>query len=565
MQKILNLIKAHKIISSIILIVVIFAGYSLYKKTHATTGKVSYVTQPATTDTVVVSVSGTGQVSAENKIDLKPGGSGQTTAGLTAVNVKQGDQVKAGEVIATVDEKNNNVALTQARASLQSAQASYDKLKAGLTGVDLQTVQLSVTEAQQALNKAQDDYNTTVTEQQQAVSKALSNFLNADLTAEPINSTTTVTPTITGAYSDTVQGTYTINILQTPEGFNYTVSGLGTESGLITAGIPQPIGSGLYITFSSTTGLGSNNGWTIEIPNAKSTSYISNQYTYNSALQSQTDALASAKDNVTSAQNALTSAQLSLSSKTAPPTDADVASSQAQIAQAEASLASAEVNYDNNIIKSPFDGVVAQLNNQPGDQVNSSTVIATIITNQQLAVMPLNEIDAVKVQVGQKANLTFDAINGLNIAGQVAEIDTIGTVSQGVVTYTAKVAFDSQDSRIKPGMSVTAAIITNVATDVLTVPNSAVKSNANGSYVQILVNGKPQDKPVQVGISNDTETQITSGLNPGDQIITQTISSSPAATTSRTTTGSIIPGLGGGGGGGRVFINGGGGGAAKGN
>ena len=100
-----------------------------------------------------------------------------------------------------------------------------------------------------------------------------------------------------------------------------------------------------------------------------------------------------------------------------------------------------------------------------------------LITKQKIAEISLNEVDAAKVKVGQKVTLTFDAIDGLSITGEVSEIDALGTVSQGVVTYGVKIAFDTQDERVKSGMSVSAAIITDVKQNVLLVPNAAVKSN----------------------------------------------------------------------------------------
>src|SRR6185369_12071403 len=132
--------------------------------------------------------------------------------------------------------------------------------------------------------------------------------------------------------------------------------------------------------------------------------------------------------------------------------------------------ASAQTNYSNNIIIAPFDGVIAKLSLQRGDQASASTAVATLVTKQQIAQISLNEVDAVNVKQDQKATMTFDAIDGLSMTGKVVEIDTIGTVSQGVVSYSAKVALDTQDDRIKPGMSVNVSIITDVAPDVLAVP-----------------------------------------------------------------------------------------------
>ena len=153
----------------------------------------------------------------------------------------------------------------------------------------------------------------------------------------------------------------------------------------------------------------------------------------------------------------------------------------------------------------------------------------------------------------------------LTIAGQVIDIDNLGTVSQGVVSYGVKIAFDTQDDRIKPGMSVSAAIITDTKTDALLVPNSAVKSQGDNYYVEILdVSGEnsqqnnsgsqgvtsptlPKNQSVEIGASNDSMTEIVSGLKEGDKVVTQTTTSSATTKTTTTTKSSnskiSIPGL----------------------
>jgi multidrug efflux pump subunit AcrA (membrane-fusion protein) len=130
----------------------------------------------------------------------------------------------------------------------------------------------------------------------------------------------------------------------------------------------------------------------------------------------------------------------------------------------------------------------------------------------------------------------------------VAEIDSVGTVSQGVVTYNVKMSFDTQDDRVKPGMSVSAAIITDIKQDILVVPNSAVKSQSGMSYVEMFdmplpapVDGligsiskiAPNKIPVEVGLANDSDTEITSGIKEGDEIVTRTIL--PSASTKTAT------------------------------
>jgi multidrug efflux pump subunit AcrA (membrane-fusion protein) len=189
-----------------------------------------------------------------------------------------------------------------------------------------------------------------------------------------------------------------------------------------------------------------------------------------------------------------------------------------------------------------------------------------MITNQHLASITLNELDATKIVIGQKATLTYDALPDLSIAGQVSEVDAIGTVSQGVASYNIKIAQLTQDDRIKPGMSVTASIITNVASDVLILPSSAVKTQGTQKYVETLPNAvtsatsgtstsssTPINVPVTVGATNDTQSEITSGLNEGDSVVSRTISSTTTTSTGTTTGTGAAAGARGGGGGVRVF------------
>jgi len=567
------LIKNHKIAAALIAVVVLGGGYGWYKKAKGSTAAQTYVTEAAQLTTITSSVTGSGQVSEQNKVDVKPTGSGQ----LVSVGVNQGDKVAAGQIIATIDERNASLSLAQAKTQLESAQAAYDKLAAGLTSADQQINQAQLDAAQNSLNNAQTAYNNTVKAQQLAVSKAYGQLLNTSLAAVPaaINSSS-ATIAISGAYTGTAQGQYVLTIFATGSGPEIGISGLESiPPAAPTRGVPQALGTkGLFMTVSTTGTLNPNDTWTISLPNAQSSSYLSDNNAYQSALQAQTQAVADAQQAIKTAQINLEQAQATYNQKLEPPAQADLDSAKAQISAAQAQLQSAEIAYDNNIIRAPFDGVVAVLNNHKGDQVSSADTIATIITNEQIAELSLNEVDVSKVKVGQKAIMTFDAIDGLSLTGKVAQIDTIGTVTQGVVTYAVKVSFDSQDDRVKPGMTVNTEIITDVVTDALAVPNAAVKTQGGNAIVQVLdSNGKPQPKTVQVGISNDTLTQIVSGLNVGDQVVTQTINSNAKTTTAAQSgaSGLRIPGIGGGAGagGGGGFGGAGrgnfGGGAARGN
>jgi len=216
-------------------------------------------------------------------------------------------------------------------------------------------------------------------------------------------------------------------------------------------------------------------------------------------------------------------------------TDLEKRSYQLSISQAQASVTDIESSISDCTVKAPFDGSIAKMNVSVGDETTSSTSMATIISSHSMAQLTFNEVDVAKIKVGQKSTLTFDAIDDLSLTGTVADVDTMGTVSSGVVSYNVTIAFDTEDSRIKPGMSVTANIILENKSDVVVVPNTAIKTSGDISYVEVFENNSkavdgaviesstvPTKKEIVAGLSDDTNTEITSGLVVGDIIITKT-------------------------------------------
>jgi RND family efflux transporter MFP subunit len=255
-------------------------------------------------------------------------------------------------------------------------------------------------------------------------------------------------------------------------------------------------------------------------------SYITKVNSDLSAVQTAITNIENAKDSATTDELNLKSAELAVS-------------------QAHDNYINAQKDLANTVIRAPFDGTVAAVPVESGDDVTTGTTVATMITKDKVADISLNEIDVSKVQVGQKATLTFDAINGLTATGEVTEVGLLGTVSQGVVNYTVKINLDNPDPRIKSGMSVTASIVTDSVQSVISVPTSAIKTQRDGSYVEILDNVQtnsrgpvtsatpPRLVKVTLGLSNDDSTQITSGLNEGDKYVVSTIAAASGPSSSQ--------------------------------
>jgi membrane fusion protein, macrolide-specific efflux system len=242
--------------------------------------------------------------------------------------------------------------------------------------------------------------------------------------------------------------------------------------------------------------------------------------------------------------------------------EASVESAQQSVISAQADLVNQKSNAAERRVVSPIDGTVNAVNVKNGDDLSKlssgNTRQVPIIIGDlgtMKAQVQVNEVDIANVLIGQKAMLKLDAVDGLEASGKVEKMDSLGTSDQGVVTYNVTVGFDFLDERVKPEMSVSASIITDVKQDVLMVPSSAVKSQGRNVYVEVLNGATPEQKSVTVGASNSTNTEIVSGLSEGEKVVTQTINSGTssssatngASSANRSSGGLRIPGLGGGG------------------
>lgn len=251
--------------------------------------------------------------------------------------------------------------------------------------------------------------------------------------------------------------------------------------------------------------------------------------------------------------------------------EADYKNQQQVIAQAQSSLSSSWLSYlqNSSTIVAPTSGIVSNLTVAEGVSITSSSNTSNSISSQKMgkvtvlgahlqATVNLSEIDAVKVKPGQKVTLTLDAFPGKTFTGKVLIVDTNGSVSSGVTTYPAVISFDDAEADIYPNMAVTAKIITNVKNNVIVVPSGAVQTTNGLQTVRVLINGQETTEDVTVGNSSDTQTEITSGINEGDTVVTGVVNSAPQTTSGTTSIfgGSFGGARGGFGGGAAVRIQG---------
>jgi multidrug efflux pump subunit AcrA (membrane-fusion protein) len=181
---------------------------------------------------------------------------------------------------------------------------------------------------------------------------------------------------------------------------------------------------------------------------------------------------------------------------------------------------------ENAVIVAPFDGVIATVKVKEGDVLSSvnyatTTIIELIDPSQMELKTKVDEVDIPSVKLGQKAIIKLDALPDLELEGTVTAISLLPIEEGGVVLYEVKIGFDvPESSGLRRGMTATADIVTDERSNVLLVPNRAIRQDSSGNpVVKIMVGDQTQERAVVTGISDGLQTEIISGLNEGDRVV----------------------------------------------
>jgi HlyD family secretion protein len=192
------------------------------------------------------------------------------------------------------------------------------------------------------------------------------------------------------------------------------------------------------------------------------------------------------------------------------------------IAAAQARVNATQATLNLTRIAAPFDGTITDANPQPGDQVSAGTLAYRLDDLTTLLVdVQITEIDINSIAIGQPVTLSFDAILNQEYHGQVVDFTQAGSPVQGVVYFTVTVALTDTDAQVKPGMTAAVNIAVNQLTNVLLVPNRAVRVISSGQrVVYLLQGGQPVQVPITLGASAEAYSTISDGnLKVGDAII----------------------------------------------
>jgi len=191
------------------------------------------------------------------------------------------------------------------------------------------------------------------------------------------------------------------------------------------------------------------------------------------------------------------------------------------IAAAEARIAAIQATIDTARLSAPFAGTVTDIAAMAGDQVSPGLTAFRVDDLSHLLVdVQIPEVDINRVLVGQSVDLTFDAISAKQYKGTVTQVARVGTVEAGMVNFKVTVELQNPDDKVLPGMTAAVNIITTQLSNVLTIPNRAVRLQDNKQVIYLLKNGVITPVEIAIGASSDTLSEVASGdIKEGDVVV----------------------------------------------
>jgi HlyD family secretion protein len=220
---------------------------------------------------------------------------------------------------------------------------------------------------------------------------------------------------------------------------------------------------------------------------------------------------------ITSAQAAVIQAQANLDNLLNPSERTQTAA-KIQLQQAQLSLDLAHEALADAQIVAPFDGMVTSVTAVVGGAGGSATV-SLIDASQYHVDVLVDETEIGQIQAGQQAKITFDALPDVTVTGEVVRIAPAGTVSNGVVNYKVRVNLDPTEAPLRSEMTANVQMILDTHSDVLAVPGTAIRSDEQGYYVNIVgSDGTAQRIDVTTGYTDGNLTEVSGAVQEGQTI-----------------------------------------------
>ncbi len=513
----------------VLLIAAIAAGYWFYQTRIATTSQVSGA---STTYTQIVQVR-TGSLSSTVSVvgELDSTQSEQLafttlegTTKLSKLNVAAGNSVKQGQVLASIDNTSYQQALDQAKSELAASEKTLADLTAAPTALELAQDDADIATAEYDLQKARQDLVDLQSPDLVSLKNAVDDAQD-NLTLLGLNQQLAERDSLAKSERDL---SYTVNWYQRRVNELEAQKRKNLEETQELADDQTKLAE-LQADLARVQAQRNLAKTAKEAEKTKDQVALADAQKALATAQAGGDQLTLAQDQlaIQTAQVELDKAKDAKAKLLAGPDATELATDQADVDQKKLAVSDAETALAGTELKASFDGTVLATNVQPGDDVTASTVVLTVANLKSLQVVAsVDETTIKRVTAGQKATITFDAFPGTALRGQVLSVPLQGSLQNDVMVYEVPLRLEGADKlALLVGMTANVKVQVAEAADALLVPAMALEK-VNGLY-QVLVptssdaKGAPVAVPVEVGLSDGTYTQITKGLNVGDEVVVQ--------------------------------------------
>lgn len=444
-------------------------------------------------------LSGTGTLNPANTYTVKSLVDGKV---LTST-IEEGDTVDEGTVLYTIDSSDASTNFEKAEIAMQQAQRSYDKV------VDRQYVRAEVAGTVSSLKVNKGDEVTSG--QEVAVIRDSSKML---LTLE-FPAADAANFSVGQSADVTLDGTF--------EQLTGTVTSVsGTDA----------LSAGNLLTRTVTIAVRNAGGLTTAQAATASINGVSSIGSAIFGYQAERTLTAQAAGTVT-AINVQEGAEVAkddiLIGLSGDDLTESIQSASESLRSAEISMQNLQDAMNNYTITAPINGTIIEKDAKAGDAAKAGDTLCIVYDLSYLEMsINVDELQISSISVGQKVQITADAVQDKTYVGTVTRVSMKGTANGGTTTYPVTIRIDDTDG-LRPGMNANAEIVVAEATNALCVPNAAVM---RGGYVLVT-----QDSPsasnaeqgmeapegfvyvaVKTGVSDDDYTQIVSGIQEGDTI-----------------------------------------------
>ena len=222
------------------------------------------------------------------------------------------------------------------------------------------------------------------------------------------------------------------------------------------------------------------------------------------------------------AEAAVAQARSQLNSLLDNPSDEDLIIAQVAVDQAQASLELAQIQFEGATLAAPFAATVAFVGAEVNEQVGPGAPMITLMDSSSFhADVHIDEIDIGQVEVGHEVRITLDAFLDEELQGRVDFIAPVASVELGTVSYLVTVSFDPTAVPLRSGMTANITIVTQRKENVLLVPNRAISIDTETGllYVEKLEDGEIVPMEVEIGLQDESFTEVLRGLEEGEQVV----------------------------------------------